>query len=163
MSFEKKEWKYKDTITAEDLNRFEDGVEEALSKGYNITISEEVIFDGSIPFSAERVFANTDIEDAIKSTFDSLLPVWYDGNLVGESVSWSYQQDSLGSYYRLYLDYDNNIYINYHNSTQSFTFFVNGINVDIPNSHTLKMTQQTIDGSVTNEFIAAVNMVLGNI
>ena len=34
MSFEKKEWKYKDTITAEELNRIENGVEEASDKGY---------------------------------------------------------------------------------------------------------------------------------
>lgn len=29
MGFEKKEWKYKDTITAEELNRLEDGIAES--------------------------------------------------------------------------------------------------------------------------------------
>lgn len=33
MSFEKKEWKYRDTITADELNRMEGGIEEALSSG----------------------------------------------------------------------------------------------------------------------------------
>lgn len=33
MSFEKKDWKCGDTITADELNRMEDCIEEALSSG----------------------------------------------------------------------------------------------------------------------------------
>ena len=50
MSFEKKEWKYKDTITAEDLNRMEDGIEEALENSEGASYEETCV---EIPYPSD--------------------------------------------------------------------------------------------------------------
>ena len=47
MSFEKKEWKYRDTITADELNRLERGVEDALDKGYVVEKNCETLLDAT--------------------------------------------------------------------------------------------------------------------
>lgn len=43
MSFEKKDWKYGDTIAADELNRLENGVEEALENGGSTSYEEACI------------------------------------------------------------------------------------------------------------------------
>lgn len=50
MSFEKKEWKYRDTITADELNRMEGGIEEALSgsAGYECKEEYTLLIDESV-------------------------------------------------------------------------------------------------------------------
>ena len=46
MAFEPKTWACGDTITAQELNRIEQGIVEASDKGYECVIGEEILFDG---------------------------------------------------------------------------------------------------------------------
>ena len=46
MAFEPKTWAYGDTITAEELNRMEQGIAEASDKGYECVIDKDTLFDG---------------------------------------------------------------------------------------------------------------------
>ena len=48
MAFEPKTWACGDTITAQELNRMEQGIDEASDKGYECTEGMEVLADESV-------------------------------------------------------------------------------------------------------------------
>ena len=83
MAFEPKTWACGDTITAQELNRMEQGIAEAGQGGgdcgYECTETETTIFDGSLttnsmgPFSGTTFASSQPIDgDSILVTFDGI-------------------------------------------------------------------------------------------
>lgn len=106
MSFEKKEWKYGDTITADELNRLEGGVEEALDKGYSCTEERTTLTDESVTTIADddmnrgALAYSTPIDaDTIKVTFNGteyvcdaqygLMSKTYGAPMEEDNIDWS--------------------------------------------------------------------------
>ena len=79
MTFEPKTWSCGDTITAEELNRMEQGIEDASDKGYECTETEVTAFDGSLTtvsmsgFSGAPFVSSQPIDgNQISITFDGV-------------------------------------------------------------------------------------------
>lgn len=162
MAYKPKEWVCGDTITAEELNRMEQGIKNAI--GYDINISDEVIFDGTVPYSSEKVFNNADTENALRQTMRSGGDLQIECNDEKTANYWSVNTMSTGKGYNLYFNNETNDCLEYFYreadgfDNGQFALYSNGSLIEEPNSRTLKIIKREVVGSVSDEFIEAIKI-----
>lgn len=154
MSYEKKEWKNGDVITADLLNHMEEGI----AGGFGYSLSEQVVFDDSVTTVKETegdTFAFVDI--TLSGPLSDTIEVEFNGTTYTTTYMVAPVSDKL---YGAPIDPNTGDY-----DWSQYPFVirsdVNGycnINTQTAGTYTFKITSSTI--TVTDEFKAAVQAVM---